>query len=69
MGSISQTQRVMQGEATLLTLLAIFFMLRAGLSFSVRGGGQVTVRQGQSFLLSCLADSYYEFCTFRSSHY
>ena len=47
------------------TVLAIFFMVRAGLSFSVRGGGQVTVRQGQSFLLSCLADSYYEFCTFR----
>ena len=53
----------MDSEAT---VLIIFFMLRAGLGFSVRGGGQVTVRQGQSFTLSCLADSYYEFCTFRS---
>ena len=53
----------MDSEAT---VLVIFFMLRTGLSFSVRGGGQVTVRQGQTFILSCLADSYYEFCTFRS---
>ena len=47
------------------TLLALFFMLRAGLSFRVRGGGQVTVRQGGAFLVGCRADSYYEFCTFR----
>ena len=52
----------MHSEAAVLTM---FLLLRAVLSFRVRGGGQVTVRQGQSFLLSCLADSYYEFCTFR----
>ena len=53
------------GSRPVTPVLLVLLTASPSLAFRVEGGGQVTVNTGNTFLLSCQADGYYEFCTFR----
>ena len=57
----------MQSGSRPVTRVLLLLTASPSLAFRVEGGGQVTVNTGNTFLLSCRADGYYEFCTFRSA--
>ena len=46
-------------------LLTVIIVTRPCQAFTVLGGGQVTVHQGRAATISCQADTFYEFCSFR----
>ena len=47
-------------------ILSFFVTVLPCWCFELKKGNDMSVKQGDSFVLSCTTDAYYEFCMFRS---